>query len=35
VKVLPCNHLFHCGCIVPWLEAHSQACPMCNAKLTS
>lgn len=33
VRQLPCNHLFHDGCIVPWLEqvsgwvAKAMACP--------
>lgn len=27
VRQLPCNHLFHDGCIVPWLEQVSTAGP--------
>jgi len=33
VKHLPCEHFFHSLCIVPWLEGHSQNCPLCNAKV--
>ncbi|XP_076624135.1 E3 ubiquitin-protein ligase Iruka isoform X2 [Colletes latitarsis] len=32
VKQLPCQHLFHSPCIVPWLELH-RTCPICRQRL--
>lgn len=25
---MPCNHVFHKGCLIPWLEQHN-SCPSC------
>ncbi|XP_071867734.1 E3 ubiquitin-protein ligase Iruka isoform X2 [Bombus fervidus] len=34
VKQLPCLHLYHTPCIVPWLELHG-TCPICRQHLGS
>ncbi|KAL2834247.1 hypothetical protein BDW59DRAFT_137581 [Aspergillus cavernicola] len=33
LRVLPCNHQFHPGCIDPWLVNVSGTCPLCRIDL--
>lgn len=32
VKEMPCKHLFHSGCILPWL-GKTNSCPLCRLEL--
>ncbi|CAH8355519.1 unnamed protein product [Eruca vesicaria subsp. sativa] len=32
VKQMPCKHVFHQGCLLPWLELHN-SCPVCRFEL--
>jgi len=34
VRKLPCSHLYHENCIVPWLQCHG-TCPICRKSLVS
>jgi hypothetical protein len=31
VRVLPCGHQFHTGCVDRWLGRHKACCPLCKA----
>lgn len=33
VRRLPCFHLFHTGCVDPWLKKHKRVCPKCRLSI--
>lgn len=33
IRQLPCNHIFHDACIVPWLTLRKACCPLCQFNL--
>lgn len=33
LRILPCGHRFHCGCVDRWLTKQSSTCPLCSKRV--
>ncbi|PLB39827.1 putative RING finger protein [Aspergillus candidus] len=34
IRVLSCGHIFHAGCVDPWLTKRQARCPLCKTKFS-
>jgi hypothetical protein len=35
VRRLDCGHMYHAGCIDPWLTQSSNSCPICKREVAN